>query len=151
MKKKIVASILFGILIIILTGCHCKHEWQSATYSAPKTCIKCGEIEGLSVADENLVGTWKASAIQSNGKYFLEEDLKSEISLSCLEDHTARLIIEDHITDITWQFSEVNDGDLYYEATFEAASRTFALMRGGKKPLLIFPIDKEHVLFMGRE
>ena len=33
-------------LVISLCSCACRHEWQEATCTEPKTCIKCGETEG---------------------------------------------------------------------------------------------------------
>lgn len=54
MKKKIVLSI--GVLLlmnVLLTGCCLKHDWQEATCTEPKTCAKCGEVEG-----EALGHTW---------------------------------------------------------------------------------------------
>ena len=33
-------------LVISLCYCACRHEWQEATCTEPKTCIKCGETEG---------------------------------------------------------------------------------------------------------
>lgn len=36
-------SILF---VLILSGCACNHEWQDATCLAPRTCVRCGEVQG---------------------------------------------------------------------------------------------------------
>lgn len=41
-------------LMMILTGCQCKHEWKEATCTEPKICTKCGETEG-----EPLGHEWK--------------------------------------------------------------------------------------------
>lgn len=38
--------ILFGLLVLCLSACQCKHEWQEATCTTPKTCALCGETEG---------------------------------------------------------------------------------------------------------
>ena len=34
------------LLLIILSGCECNHEWTEATCSAPQRCKKCGETQG---------------------------------------------------------------------------------------------------------
>lgn len=33
-------------LVVSLSSCACRHEWQEATCTEPRTCIKCGETEG---------------------------------------------------------------------------------------------------------
>lgn len=45
MKKKFNIISMF-IICILLTGCCFSHDWQEATCTEPKTCSKCGEIEG---------------------------------------------------------------------------------------------------------
>lgn len=45
------------ILCIVLTGCECKHEWTDATCSEPKTCSKCGEVEGEPLEHDWLEAT----------------------------------------------------------------------------------------------
>lgn len=53
MRKKI--AILLSVITIssFLTGCCISHEWQDATCSGPKKCVKCEETEG-----EALPHTW---------------------------------------------------------------------------------------------
>lgn len=52
MKKR--KALIIGTLITgLLTGCCMSHEWKEATCTEPKTCAKCGEIEG-----EALGHTW---------------------------------------------------------------------------------------------
>ena len=47
MKRKFCWILIALIaLMMILTGCQCKHEWKEATCTEPKTCGKCGETEG---------------------------------------------------------------------------------------------------------
>lgn len=48
--KKWIALTLALAMVFSLTGCGCKHQWQEATCTAPKTCSLCGETEG-EVAD----------------------------------------------------------------------------------------------------
>ncbi len=48
MKKRFLA---LGLLCAaLLSGCQCSHDWQAATCTAPKTCAKCGETEGLALS-----------------------------------------------------------------------------------------------------
>lgn len=54
MNKKIFAVLSTLVLILLLAGCGCRHEWQDATCTAPKTCSLCEETEG-----EVLPHTWQ--------------------------------------------------------------------------------------------
>ncbi len=50
MKKKHLAGLVCMLtLLLILTGCQCKHEWKPATCTAPKVCSKCGQTEGVAL------------------------------------------------------------------------------------------------------
>ena len=46
MKNKIILGMLFLLFAFGLTGCCMSHEWTETTCTTPKTCNKCGEIEG---------------------------------------------------------------------------------------------------------
>lgn len=46
MKNKL--FLIFAMLCaVLLSGCQCKHVWEEANCTTPKTCGKCGETEGL--------------------------------------------------------------------------------------------------------
>lgn len=45
MKKTILFPVLI-LMLALLAGCGCKHEWKDATCTEPKTCELCGETEG---------------------------------------------------------------------------------------------------------
>lgn len=45
-KLRILLLLTCSVLIVLLAGCACEHEWTEATYTEPKTCTKCGETEG---------------------------------------------------------------------------------------------------------
>ena len=53
MKKITLLSVVM-LCIIGLYGCGCRHEWNEATCTEPKTCTECEEIEG-----EALGHTWE--------------------------------------------------------------------------------------------
>lgn len=53
MKRTILSVILVIALVCCLTACGCKHEWQDATCTAPKTCKLCDATEG-EVTDHTL-------------------------------------------------------------------------------------------------
>lgn len=57
MKKKTICLSLAILLVLLLAGCSCQHDWQDATCSTPKTCSKCGETEGDVVA--HIQGEWE--------------------------------------------------------------------------------------------
>lgn len=44
--KRNFSLLLLILLVTLLTGCACEHEWQASTCLAPKTCIHCGETQG---------------------------------------------------------------------------------------------------------
>lgn len=44
--KKIMHFAFIASFLFLLSACGCKHEWEEATCTEPKTCTKCGEIEG---------------------------------------------------------------------------------------------------------
>ena len=46
MKKLFTLSLIAVILLSLLTGCGCSHQWTEASCTAARTCSKCGEIEG---------------------------------------------------------------------------------------------------------
>lgn len=46
MKRKIKSIIIIALSVFLLTGCCISHDWQDATCTEPKTCIKCGKTEG---------------------------------------------------------------------------------------------------------
>lgn len=45
-KKSALMLLLLGV-IFLLAACCMKHEWKDATCTEPKTCVKCGETEGI--------------------------------------------------------------------------------------------------------
>lgn len=59
MKKRImlVSSLL---LCIALSGCCLSHEWQTASCTAPKTCVKCQKTEG-----EPLEHSWEDATCET--------------------------------------------------------------------------------------
>ncbi len=46
MKNRIVVSIMMICFAVMLSGCCLIHNWEAATCTTAKTCIKCGETEG---------------------------------------------------------------------------------------------------------
>ena len=44
--KKLVLLTLVLAMVLTMVGCGCKHQWEDATCTAPKTCSLCGETEG---------------------------------------------------------------------------------------------------------
>lgn len=50
MKIRITALIFsVAMLVVLLTGCACQHEWTEATCLIPKTCNLCQETEGVAL------------------------------------------------------------------------------------------------------
>ena len=46
MKKKLIVAAFMPLFMILLTGCHLRHDWQEATCTSPRTCLTGGETEG---------------------------------------------------------------------------------------------------------
>lgn len=46
MKKRGLILVGAVLLLLLIAGCTCKHIWEDATCTKPKTCTKCGESEG---------------------------------------------------------------------------------------------------------
>ena len=53
MQKKFLGGLVVTLTTLLLTGCCMSHDWQDATCTEPKTCVKCGKTEG-----EALGHTW---------------------------------------------------------------------------------------------
>ena len=46
-QNRIISLLLVAMLLVtLLAGCACKHEWKDANCKEPKTCALCGEAEG---------------------------------------------------------------------------------------------------------
>ncbi len=46
MKKTLSILVMIVMLLSLLSGCSCEHQWKEANCKAPKTCSVCGETEG---------------------------------------------------------------------------------------------------------
>lgn len=46
MKKRLLTLAIVAAFCNALCGCCLNHEWQEATYTEPRTCVKCGGTEG---------------------------------------------------------------------------------------------------------
>ncbi len=49
MKKRVRVACVLITTMLIMTGCCLSHEWEEATCVTPKTCVKCGKIEGKTI------------------------------------------------------------------------------------------------------
>lgn len=56
MKRKLSMTVLTLMLLSLLVGCGCEHEWTEADCVTPKTCALCQETEGAPVGH-----TWSAA------------------------------------------------------------------------------------------
>lgn len=57
MNKNCRMLVLTALCLLMLTGCCLSHQWQEADCEIPKTCIKCGKVEG-----EALGHNWKEAS-----------------------------------------------------------------------------------------
>ena len=62
MKKRLLFLLMGIVLVVLLTGCACKHEWVEATCLNPRTCSACSETEG-----EALGHTWVDATCTADG------------------------------------------------------------------------------------
>ncbi len=59
MKKSVLLILSLVLMLCVLAGCACEHEWRSATCEEPKTCRLCGETTG-----DALDHDWKDATCQ---------------------------------------------------------------------------------------
>ena len=64
-KKLLLTMVVLVCGVLLLSSCKCKHEWQDATCTAPKTCLDCGETEGEALGHTGGVATCTEDAICS--------------------------------------------------------------------------------------
>ena len=55
--KKCMLMLLLTLVLFSLTGCSCDHDWQEADCRHPKTCLKCGETEGMELEHDWIEAT----------------------------------------------------------------------------------------------
>ena len=58
------------------TAAECAHEWNDATCLSPKTCSKCGEIEGSASDEHTLTNGYKCSVCQKFFTFPVEEAIQ---------------------------------------------------------------------------
>ena len=57
-KRAILPLLMVMLPLLIFTSCDCKHEeWNVATCTEPKTCVKCGETEGEALSHKWIEAT----------------------------------------------------------------------------------------------
>lgn len=61
MKKKIRILVLAALVMAMLAGCACEHEWAEADCVTPKTCTKCEETEGSPLGHSWLAATCESA------------------------------------------------------------------------------------------
>ena len=44
--SRIITLLCIILVLLLLAGCSCKHEWKNATCTTPTTCSLCGEVAG---------------------------------------------------------------------------------------------------------
>lgn len=77
--KKMVCILMLAVSILLFAGCGCSHEWQEATCTEPKTCSKCGEIEGEALG--HVPGDWEDGEID----FILEKKQENRYCSVCGE------------------------------------------------------------------
>ena len=56
MKRKYITLLTILLALLVLVGCDCKHKWDDATCTAPRTCSACGKTSG-----EALGHSWQSA------------------------------------------------------------------------------------------
>ena len=92
LKKLLYVSLCICLCVFMLTGCGCKHEWNEATCTAPKTCNLCGETEGEVLAHN--YGDWVDLDVENEERtcsvcdfYEVQAVDRKEKIISLLEGH----------------------------------------------------------------
>lgn len=60
MKRALWSVVLAVSLLLVLTGCQCKHEWNDATCTSPQKCIHCNITNG-----DPISHSWKNATCQT--------------------------------------------------------------------------------------
>ena len=84
--KKFVLLTLILAMVLSMVGCGCKHQWEDATCTAPKTCIKCGETEGDAAG--HVSGDLVVSAVDTEN-HTMTQDLPCKICGEIIETKTS--------------------------------------------------------------
>lgn len=116
MKKKTVCLVLAMILMALMAGCSCQHEWQDATCTAPKTCSKCGETEGEVLA--HVQGEWE---IATDATYS-NPGVKKACCTLCGQVLAEESFIKERIENGLFVFSKQELMDMLEEALAEYSS-----------------------------
>lgn len=58
--KRVLALLLSCLMVCMLAGCSCSHQWEKATCEDPMTCIECGEEEGKALGHK-----WEEATCQA--------------------------------------------------------------------------------------
>ena len=106
MKKRYFVILLSLVLILLLEGCGCKHEWYAATCSAPKTCSLCAETEGEALPHTWLDATCTVAKTCSVCKATEGEPLPhtwQEATCTVAKTCTVCQVTEGETADHTWQ------------------------------------------------
>ena len=105
MKRKIELVILSILCISVMTGCKCQHEWKEASCDVPKTCIECGETEGVASEHKWQEATYSEPKTCSTCGQKIGESLR--------EIQEKELFEEYNLLSITAK-KKVNNGDLVH-------------------------------------
>ncbi len=65
--KTIIIILILGIMLPSLTACKCRHKWIDATCMSPKTCSKCGEIEGEALGHDVVIDEGVSATLSEPG------------------------------------------------------------------------------------
>lgn len=84
MKKKIRMLVLAVLVMAMLAGCACEHEWAEADCVTPKTCTKCEETEGSPLGHSWMAATCeKAKTCENCGAVEGEVPGHSWVEATC--------------------------------------------------------------------
>ena len=118
--KRVLSLIMAVILMLALSGCACEHQWQSADCVNPRSCEKCGEVQGEALGHSfqaasctapetcSLCGETRGEALEHS---LSEPEFKeSAMSMVCsLCGYEAELSHEDYMQQVLcgeWGFYE---------------------------------------------
>ena len=90
-KLRALSAAAVVLLLFVLTGCGCQHQWEEASCTQPRTCVKCGETEGeplehqVSQRTEQTPSTCTKAGLETGTCTMCGQTVERELPLA---DHT---------------------------------------------------------------
>lgn len=158
MKRKLFVLALALICLLAFTGCCFHSEWYSATCTAPKTCVKCGETEGEALGhawvdatctDPKTCSACNLTEGEALGHIWVDATTEAPKTCStCAATEGERIITDERFTTAStaeiqgkWASEISVTGDMIGIEGFENAMNIQCIMEMGNDGTLVFGLS----------